>query len=156
MIKNVSLVFSLFVVALSVCGVVSLGSRFSDIFVHGNIFHCLANVWALLYVCFLLKTDVTELLLSVIIGASLLYLGWPYHIVGLSGCLYALYAIISYRVRNKKRYHLVMSCFILLSMLIPQFAGMYHLVCYITGVFVGYPIYKIKQYVRRRKDIRRK
>lgn len=153
MIKNISLLLSLIVIILSVFGVHSLHFRFMDIFIHANIFHCLANVWALLYVCFLLRTNSFELLISALIGALMLYVDWPFRIIGFSGCLYALYAVISYRMKNKLRYHLFMAGFILLSIIIPQFAGTYHLACYMAGLLVGYPLNIAQNYVRRRTHI---
>lgn len=140
MTKNISLVISLIAITLSICGVHGAYYKWADIMLHANIFHCLANVWALLYVCFMLRTKVLELILSAIIGAAFMYLPCNEHVIGLSGSIYALYAIASYQIINKKKFHLYMAAFILLSMLIPSLAGIYHLLCYLTGLATGYII----------------
>ena len=140
MTKNISLAISLIAIALSICGVHGAYYKWADIMLHANIFHCLANVWALLYACFMLRTKVLELVLSAIIGATLIYLPCNEHVIGLSGSVYALYAIVSYRMINKKKFHTYMAAFILLSMLVPSLAGTYHLLCYLTGLATGYII----------------
>lgn len=145
MLKNISLIVSLCIIVLSVCGAHESNIKLFNVFVHANIFHCLANVWAMLYVCFMIKIKPYEPVLALVTGVALLYLPWSHHIVGLSGCLYVLYAIISFRLRNKRRFHLYMLTFVAVSMILPCFAGLYHLVCYTSGVIVGELIYRLHE-----------
>lgn len=104
---------------------------------HGNIFHCLANCWALLTAAFLMRTRIYEFIISYIIAQCLMLLPWPQTIIGISGCIYALFAMVSLRRRFLWKFHALMGVFIIISIFIPAFAGWYHLSCYVAGLLVG-------------------
>lgn len=107
---------------------------------HANIAHCLLNCYALLAVCFLMRVTVRDYLIALAVGVCALYLPWQSYILGVSGMVYALYAIMSWRVPHRRKFHTYMLATILIGVLIPHVAYLYHLVCYVAGVIVGYPL----------------
>ncbi len=114
--------------------------------VHANIFHCLANLWVLLSSRKLLHVRLLEAVAAYIVSVLVLLIPWSQEIVGLSGAVYALLAIISPRLKlsrkGARRYHGWLCLFIIISIVVPSMAGWYHLLCYLAGLLVGKLIYR--------------
>lgn len=55
---------------------------------------------------------------------------------GMSGFLYALYALMSWQVYNKRRYHTIVAISIATGMLFPSINVACHAVSYMTGLIV--------------------
>lgn len=107
---------------------------------HANIAHCLLNCYALVAACFLVRVMVIDYLIALAVGVCALCLPWQSCILGVSGMVYALYAIMSWRVPHKRKFHTYMLATILVGILIPHVAYLYHLVCYVAGVIIGFPL----------------
>ncbi len=101
----------------------------------------MANLWALATAWRYLHVRWTEVAAAYVIAVAALLPPWPHVVVGLSGLAYALMALAAMRLRltphGRLRYHGGMLFFIVLSIVVPAFAGWYHLVCYAAGCVVG-------------------
>ena len=133
---------------------------FTAQFLHANIFHLAANIWVLYclskspyltrqhyFLCYLLATaclylnsqlPISNYQLS-IFNFQLSTINYQLSIIGLSGLIYALLVLLSYRfhARARLQYHLLSLSFIALGFIIPSLAGMFHLMCYTSGLVLG-------------------
>ena len=128
--------------------------------VHANVFHMVANMWALY--AFMKYADDMETFVCFIIGgyiasiiAYILYCGDD-TVVGASGFIFGIigiYLMLRYRgLLNKKMYKspLFINIAILLAvgLIIPSLAGLLHVYALLAGMSIGYLLLSIERFMK--------
>ena len=118
----------------------SFCSRLLYPFVHANIFHCLVNCWCLLSLVFILDVSILELAISYVIAvlAPVGFWGQVTPTVGLSGLLYCLVGIYTFKVRKKIKWLLWWSFFLGIGFFFAASANLLHLWCFACGLIIGF------------------
>lgn len=114
-----------------------LWMRFAYPFLHGNVFHALANLYVL-WQCFcVMRVNKTTLLLFYIAAISYPFAG-DTPIIGLSGIAFAYIGYLLPYVVDRFKFCALSLLFIALGAIIPNLAAGLHLHCYIIGIAIGY------------------
>ncbi len=109
--------------------------RLAYMFCHGNIIHLAFNVYALLYIVFLLPVGMRMLTFAVLSAVTVpeMLLGCI-PAVGLSGVVFFLLGAILYMVKGKKHYLLTNTGVIAFGVLLPNIAWGVHAWCFSWGL----------------------
>ena len=133
---------------------------FTYLLVHANIFHLVANMWALY--AFMKHADDQETFVCFLIGgyiASLvsywLYDG-DYRVVGASGLIFGIigiYLMLRYRgLKNiemyKSRLFINITILMVIGLIIPGLAGVLHLYALAVGMSIGYLLISIDRFMK--------
>ena len=133
---------------------------FTYLLVHANIFHLVANMWALY--AFMKYADDMETFVCFLIGgyiASLvsywLYDG-DYRVVGASGLIFGIigiYLMLRYRgllnmEMYKSRLFINIAILLAVGLIIPSLAGLLHVYALIVGISIGYLLLSIERFMK--------
>ncbi len=106
---------------------------------HVNFFHAVLNAWALLCMVFYYKAPLWQLVVAYLIAVSFATTTIPCPLtIGMSGVVFALFGMTSFRVIRFVYWQVSMALTIALGFIIPNMNGYLHLYCYAVGVAVGY------------------
>lgn len=112
--------------------------HFTYQFFHASALHLLVNCWALLCLVFYYEVNMKMLAVSYLISASVPVSLFPISegivTVGVSGVVFVLMGLISFRVRRKIYYQAWILGFIILSFFFSSCNSWLHLYCYSLGV----------------------
>lgn len=115
-----------------------LSCRLLYSFFHANILHAIMNVWCLLSVVFIYNIKLWLLITSYVIAVSIpTFCLTPTPTVGLSGMVFALFAMLSFSVARKLYYQSWMIAYLVIGFLMPNVNAYLHLYCYIIGFGVA-------------------
>jgi membrane associated rhomboid family serine protease len=107
-------------------------------FFHANIVHALLNVWCLLSVVFLYRIKLWVLVAAFLIAMSVpTFCLTSTPTVGLSGVVFALFAMLSFSVQRKLYYQSWMVFYLVMGFLMPNVNAYLHLYCYTIGFIVA-------------------
>ncbi len=152
---------------LGICKGCSVMARISYPFLHASITHAIINCWCLISIVFTYDITTSTLFTAYLIAitypintiarisSSLDVIHIPYtsHFitptVGLSAVCFALLAIVSFQVRDKRYFHTFVLSFIAIGFVISHVSSVcgytiaapnntLHLYCYIAGLIIGF------------------
>ena len=134
---------------------------FTYLLVHANIFHLVANMWALY--AFMKHADDKETFVSFLVGGYIasmvsywLYDGDYRVVVGASGFIFGIigiYLMLRYRgLKNiemyKSRLFINVSILMAIGLIIPALAGLLHLYALAVGMSIGYLLISIDRFMK--------
>ena len=137
---------------------------FTYLLVHANVFHLVANMWALY--AFMKHADDQETFVSFLVGgyiasmvSYLLYDG-DYRVVGASGFIFGIigiYLMLRYRgLQNmqmyKSRLFINVSILMAIGLIVPALAGLLHLYALAVGMLIGYLLVAIERFLNNLKQ----
>lgn len=136
-------------------------NAFTYTFVHANIFHLVANMWALFM--FTKYAGNKETLVCFVIGGYIasmvsysLYGGDYHSVVGASGFVFGIvgmYLIFRYRGLNnpdmyKSGLFISIVVFLAVGLFIPSIAGLLHIYALVDGMLIGYMLILAQRFLR--------
>ena len=142
--KSIALVFALLIVVLSffdlsewgICDSCNNCNRLLYPFAHSGIVHASMNAFGLLSAVFGFGVGWVCLVVAYVVAVlvpGFCFTNLP--TIGASGMVYFLFALISFKVRDKWLYQLWMFGFIGIGFLFPAINSILHLYCYVAGLF---------------------
>lgn len=112
-------------------------SRFVYQFVHGNVWHLVANVYCIVLLAFNMHQDLKSLIICYLISCTVpVFSDIP--VVGASGICFGLMGWNTWRVARKWNYLAWLGAFIVIGFVIPRFAGFTHFYCALMGLIAGW------------------
>ena len=106
-------------------------------FVHGNIWHLIANAYCIILLAFNMHQDLKSLIIAYLISCTVPVFD-TIPIVGASGICFVLMGWNTWRVARKWYYLAWLSAFIIIGFIIPRFAGFTHFYCALMGIIIGW------------------
>lgn len=113
----------------------SIIERFEYPFFHANIFHAAINIYVYLGMVFLLGTSLIDMFIAYVISACVpTFLLSDTTTIGLSGVVYALIGMNTFKVANPLKYTFSVIIPLAFTSLLPLVAVGVHAWCYVVGV----------------------
>lgn len=120
-----------------ICSGCGASARILYPFFHGNAFHLAINIFVFLQAVFLADVSFLAVLLSWIIASTVFPVTWSTPTVGLSGVIYALFGIITWRSSSPLFFVSCTMLYVAIGLLNPASNTYLHLYSYAVGLLVG-------------------